>query len=260
MAIMKWDHLVHYVNDLDKPVEIFGDHGLVAFKGGSHKDWGTYNALSYFGLTYIEFLGIENLELAKATEHNVVVRDAVKVLPGHEVLSRVVIRTDDIEETAASLKSAGLSLSPIIDGRRLDNEGRLIEWRMMTIDGDFQGLVYPFVIQWNGTDEERLERLTASGVIQSHPAGQAEIKKAIFRVSDPAAAAEHWGECFGLPIAQSEGNDTFTLKIGDQSFDFVQGDENQFKQVVFETDSIGLQGKSIHIGAGEYVFIEKATP
>lgn len=32
MATMKWDHLVHYVNDLAKPVEIFGAHGLVAFK------------------------------------------------------------------------------------------------------------------------------------------------------------------------------------------------------------------------------------
>ncbi|MNO63714.1 hypothetical protein D3C76_544260 [compost metagenome] len=103
MATMKWDHLVHYVNDLSKPIASFEDHGLVAFKGGSHKDWGTYNALSYFGLTYIEFLGIENLELAKATEHNRVVKDAVKVLPEHEILSRVVIRTDNIEEVAASL-------------------------------------------------------------------------------------------------------------------------------------------------------------
>ncbi|OMD85940.1 MULTISPECIES: VOC family protein [Paenibacillus] len=254
MATMKWDHLVHYVNDLAKPVEIFGAHGLVAFKGGSHKDWGTYNALSYFGLTYLEFLGIENLELAKATEHNLVVKDAVVLLPEHEVLSRVVIRTDDIEEVAASLKAAGLSLSPIIDGKRLDNEGRLIEWRMMTIAGDFGGLVYPFIIQWSGTDTERVERLTSSGVIKPHPAGEVEIVRAVFHVSDPEAAANHWGTIFGLPVTKSE-DDTFSLKIGDRSFAFVQGDENQFKQVVFETDSLDLKGKKISIGDGEYVFV-----
>lgn len=253
MASMKWDHLVHYVNDLSQPIESFEDHGLVAFKGGSHKDWGTYNALSYFGLTYIEFLGIENLELAKATEHNRVVKDAVKVLPEHEILSRVVIRTDNIEEVAASLNEAGLSLSPIINGKRLDNEGRLIEWRMMIIDGDFEGLVYPFIIQWNGTDAERLERLTSSGVIQPHPAGQAEIVSAVFRVSDPAATAKHWGALFGLSVAESEEG-AFRLKIGDKSFDFVQGDENQFKQVIVETDSTALKGKTIQIGEGEYVF------
>lgn len=254
MATVKWDHLVHYVNDLSKPVEIFEDHGLVAFKGGSHKDWGTYNALSYFGLTYLEFLGIENLELAKATEHNLVVKDAVKLLPEHEVLSRVVIRTDDIEAIAASLNAAGLSLSPIIDGKRLDNEGRLIEWRMMTIGGDFKGLVYPFIIQWSGTDSERVERLTSSGVIQSHPAGRVEIVRAVFHVSDPAATANHWGTIFGLPVQASEHNG-FSLTIGDKSFAFVQGNENQFKQVVFETDSLTLKGKTIQIGDGEYVFV-----
>jgi hypothetical protein len=254
MATVKWDHLVHYVNDLVKPVDIFGDHGLIAFKGGSHKDWGTYNALSYFGLTYLEFLGIENLELAKATEHNLVVKDAVKLLPEHEVLSRVVIRTDDIEEIATSLKAAGLSLSPIIDGKRLDNEGRLIEWRMMIIEGDFQGLVYPFIIQWSGTDAERLERLTSSGVIQPHPAGPVEIVRAVFHVSDPAATANHWGTLFGLSVVESEEG-TISLAIGDKSFAFVQGDENQFKQVVFETDSVALKGKTIQIGDGEYVFV-----
>ncbi|MHA0856734.1 VOC family protein [Paenibacillus sp. CMAA1364] len=254
MATLKWDHLVHYVNDLAKPIEIFGDHGLVAFKGGSHKDWGTYNALSYFGLTYLEFLGIENLELAKETEHNLVVKDAVRLLPEHEIISRVVIRTDDIEEIAISLKVAGLSLSPIINGNRLDNEGRLIEWRMMTINGDFQGLVYPFIIQWNATDAERLERLTSTGVIQPHPAGDSEIVKAVFKVSDPAATAKHWGTIFEMPVAESE-DDRFCLKIGDKSFDFVQGDENQFKQVIFETDSIALKGKTIKIGEGEYVFV-----
>ncbi|MDQ0194696.1 VOC family protein [Paenibacillus wynnii] len=253
MAMKNWDHLVHYVNELDKPVEIFRKNGLVAFRGGSHKEWGTFNTLSYFGLTYIEFLGIENLELAKATEHNRVVKDAVDALPEHEVLSRVVIRTDDIEEMAASLEAAGLTLSPIMNGKRLDNKGRLIEWRMMTIDGDFQGLVYPFIIQWKGTDAERLEGLTTSGIIQPHPAGNAEIIRAVFRVSDPAATAEHWADIFQLSAAESKVP-TVSLKIGDKFFDFVKGDENQFKQVIVETDSIKLKGKTIRVGAGEYIF------
>ncbi|WP_141430780.1 VOC family protein [Bacillus sp. 03113] len=253
MATKNWDHLVHYVNELNQTLETFEENGLIAFKGGSHKEWGTYNTLSYFGLTYIEFLAIENLELAKATEHNRVVKDAVITLPEHEVLSRVVIRTNDIEEIAASLKEAGLKLSPIMDGKRLDTNGRLIEWRMMTIDGDFQGLVYPFVIQWKGTDEERLDNLTSSGIIQRHPAGDVIIKKAVFHVSDPAAVAEHWGKLFGLSVVDSDDTSA-TLGIGDKTFTFVKGDENQFKQVVFETNSEMLKGKTVTIGEGEYIF------
>ncbi|NQX45702.1 VOC family protein [Paenibacillus tritici] len=254
MAVLKWDHLVHYVNDLDQPVQLFSEHGLAAFRGGSHKAWGTYNALSYFGLTYLEFLGIENLELARATEHNVVVRDAVTVLPEHEVLSRVVLRTDDIEAVEDSLTRAGLLLSPIIDGKRLDNKGRLIEWRMMTIDGDFQGLVYPFIIQWSETDEERLDSLNAAGINQPHPAGTVDIVSAVFHVSDPAAAARHWSELFGLPVT-GPVDDSYSLKAGDhQTFNFVQGTENQFTQVVLRTDSPQLKGQTLRVGEGEYVF------
>ncbi|ASA22465.1 VOC family protein [Paenibacillus donghaensis] len=254
MATKQWDHLVHYVNDLDQAVQVFGEHGLVAFRGGSHKAWGTFNTLSYFGLTYIEFLGIENLELATSTEHNRVVKDAVDLLPEREILSRVVIRTDDIEEMAASLGAAGLSLSPIIDGNRLDNTGRLIEWRMMTIDGDFEGLVYPFVIQWKGSDEERLESMTNSGIIQPHPAGYVEMTRAVFRVSHPAAAAAHWAELFGLEVVSADASKV-TLEIGGKFYDFVHGDENLFKQVILQTDSVQLKGSTIAIGEGEYVFV-----
>ncbi|KWX86343.1 hypothetical protein AMQ83_19450 [Paenibacillus riograndensis] len=253
MASKQWDHLVHYINNLDNVVEVFGEKGLIAFKGGSHKDWGTFNTLSYFGLTYIEFLGIESPELARSTGYNLVVQDAVAALPEHEVLSRVVIRTDDIEEMAASLTAAGLSLSPIMDGKRLDMSGSLIEWRMMTIAGDFGGLVYPFIIQWKGTDEERLARLTASGIVRPHPAGRAEIRRAVFRVPDPAAAAGHWADLFGLEVVKSTDTSA-VLQIGDKFYDFVKGKENRFMQVILDTDSELLGGQTIRIGEGEYVF------
>lgn len=256
MSLLKWDHLVHYVNDLNQPVQLFAEHGLTAFRGGSHKDWGTYNALSYFGLTYLEFLGIENLELARATKHNVVVRDAITLLPEHEVLSRVVLRTDDIEAVEAQLREAGLLLSPIIDGRRIDNLGRLIEWRMMTIDGDFQGLPYPFIIQWNERDEQRLNSLNSAGINRPHPAGKVEMVSAVFRVSDPAAAATHWSELFGLPVSgPAEGlGGSYSLKAGDQTFEFTPGEENRLSRIVFRTDSPQLKGQTLIVGEGEYVF------
>lgn len=253
MATIKWDHLVHYVNDLEKTIGIFKENGLIALKGGSHKEWGTYNALSYFGLTYIEFLAIEDLALAKATEHNIVVKDAVTHLPEHEVLSRAVIRTDDIEEVAADLAEKGLELSPIIDGKRLDTHGRLIEWRMMTIKGNFHGLVYPFVIQWLEKDEERLVNLNNLGINLPHPAGDVAMIEAVFSVSNPKETAEHWAELFNLSIVES--NDyAYTVGIGDKRFVFKAGNENQFKEVLFEAKEDSLKGKVFAIGEGKYRF------
>ncbi|PLR96510.1 VOC family protein [Bacillus sp. T33-2] len=255
MPIFNWDHTVHNVNDLKVALETFKEHGLIAFKGGSHKQWGTYNALSYFGLTYIEFLGIEDPELVeKANVFDVVAKDAFKMLPLHEAFSRVAIRTDNIDETAALLKNHQLKLSSIIDGKRLNAQGQLIEWRMMTIDGDFQGLLYPFFIQWKGSDAERLKKLTESGIIQPHPAGKITLRDAVFHVSEPAAVADHWKKVFGLPMIESDDDNAVTLGIADKLFVFKQGDANQLTQLVFNTDAPHLKGKTITIGEAQYVF------
>ncbi|MFT8320672.1 MAG: VOC family protein [Bacillus sp. (in: firmicutes)] len=254
MTKIIWDHVVHYVNDLDKSIEIFQENGLIAFRGGSHKQWGTYNALSYFDLTYIEFLGIEDRELvATVKDPNAVVKDSLTTLPEHEALSRVALRTDDIEEVAANLEAAGLEISPIMAGKRLDNKGQLIEWKMLTIAGDFQGLIYPFVIQWKGTDDERYQNLLNSGVIQSHPAGKTVINEAVFTVKNPIEAAKHWQNLFGLTLS-STTETTATLSIGDKSFQFQQGSKNQFTDLIFKTDNKGLQEKTIMIGEGKYTF------
>ncbi len=256
MATIEWDHTVHYVNDLEATIEKFREYGLIAFQGGSHKQWGTYNALSYFDLCYIEFLGVEDRALAESIdEPNDVVRDSVKLLPENEVLSRVALRTDDIDAVAAHLSGFDLDMSAIMDGKRLDAQGDLIEWRMMTIAGEYEGVPYPFVIQWKGTDQERRERLIENGVIQVHPAGDVSIMEAVFHVSDPVAVAKHWQEMFGFTtVGDSADAAEVTLAVGERTFVFKQGKENRMQQLIFETDADNLKGKTFLIGEGEYVF------
>ncbi|SHT40499.1 Uncharacterised protein [Mycobacteroides abscessus subsp. abscessus] len=258
MVNLKWDHTVHYVNSLELAIQKFSENGLIAFQGGSHNHWGTYNALSYFDLCYIEFLGVENRELAeRMIEPNEVVRDSIKLLPSHEVLSRVALRTDNIEEVARHLTKLNVDVSPIMDGKRLDAQGHLIEWRMMTIAGDYQGLPYPFVIQWNETDEGRRERLIDSGIIQEHSAGEVTITSAEFQVNNPAAVAIHWHRLFGFEMFEqnvSSDLDQWILVVGTQTFVFIKGDKNRMQKLVFDTSSSELKGKEITIGEGEYIF------
>ncbi len=252
MATVKWDHTVHYVNDLQQVIQAFHDAGLVAALGGRHKDWGTYNALSYFDLSYLEFLGIEHAELAKQAEpDHVVVHDAVKHLPQEEILSRVALRTDDIETVAARLKERGAHLSEIFAGKRYDAKGNLIEWRMFSILGDLEGLSFPFVIQWGGTEEERREQLTKAGVIQKHPSGELAITKAVFEVAHPEEVALHWQKLFDFPRRQVNGQEI--LQIDHQSFVFTAGSANRLQQIVFEGSST-LKGTQLTIGQGTYHF------
>ncbi|PYZ96699.1 hypothetical protein CR205_13460 [Alteribacter lacisalsi] len=254
MALMEWDHTVHYVNDLEKAVQTFKDNGLHAIHGGSHKQWGTFNALSYFGLNYIEFMGVEDWEAARNPEaENLIAQDAVKNLPEEEVLSRVAIRTDHIETIRTSLLDHGLSVSPVLNGKRLNGHGRLIEWKMVTVKGDYKGLLYPFFIQWKELDHERQALLKKEGVIKDHPAGKVQLDEAVFLVDNPGAAADHWQTLFGL---QRSDQHDHALKIGECAFVFKEGknNENTLSQLVFTTNSSNLKEKTITIGKGQYVF------
>jgi hypothetical protein len=254
VTTLQWDHTVHYVNDLEKAIEMFRSNGFHAFHGGSHTEWGTYNALSYFGLNYIEFLGVENQKLVKnVTGPNQVVKDSVKWLPEHEIFSRVAIRTDDIETVYACLTEHHLECSPIMAGKRRNAQGQLIEWKMVTISGNFQGLDYPFFIQWGQSDEERYENLQEAGAIQEHLVGDVIIKEAVFQVSNPVEIATHWKEVFGLSGLE-KGTNEASLTIGNKKFVFQKGDENALKQLVFGTSSPTLKGKILTIGEAEYVF------
>ncbi|MNC71505.1 hypothetical protein D3C75_1224410 [compost metagenome] len=95
--------------------------------------------------------------------------------------------------------------------------------------------------------------LTASGIVRPHPAGHAEIRRAVFQVSDPAAAAGHWANLFGLAVVEATDKSA-VLQIGDKYYDFVKGEKNRFMQVIMDTDSGQLAGQTLRIGEGEYVF------
>ncbi len=41
-----------------------------------------------------------------------------------------------------------MTVSPIVDGQRNDPQGNIIRWRIFTIDGDTDGLVYPLCCRW----------------------------------------------------------------------------------------------------------------
>lgn len=249
MTTLQWDHAVQFVNQPDEAIAIFTGQKLNALAGGRHPGWGTWNALSYFGLTYIEFLSIyDPAELASAQADFLLSRDAAQLLPENQALHRVALRSDDIGQTHAELRSKGLQVSPIVDGQRNDPQGNVISWRIFTLDGDFNGLPYPFVLQWGEDDNARLARLRAQGLDRPHPAGEVALQSAIFEVQDPQAARAHWHALFGF-TEQPEG-----LAVGQQHFLFRQGPANRLIELVFHVSDPALKGQRFRVGNGEYRF------
>ena len=75
-----FDHLVWFYKNPEYAINPLSAKGIHAVKGGRHESWGTYNSLSYFDLSYIEFLGIDHLSIAEQHNENRLVTQIVQQL------------------------------------------------------------------------------------------------------------------------------------------------------------------------------------
>lgn len=251
MASLVWDHVVHYVNDLQHAIDTFTSQGIAAHHGGDHPHWGTHNALSHFDLTYVEFLGIrDQTELDAISNWQVVSRDAGRFLPQQQILSRLALRTDDIDAIAASLHAQHLTTSPILEGRRHDTEGRLIEWKMLTIDGDAHGVLYPFVIQWQHDDDTRRALLQDKGLLQPNADKGLTLTQAVIEAEQHERLAAHWAALFDIPLSYDAYGPCLTLP--NAVFTFRQGTANRITDIGISTHDNSLSGSTIVVGQGAY--------
>lgn len=192
-----FDHLVHFVQNPQEAVEEMKRMGIYAFAGGNHEKWGTYNSLSYFGLSYIEFLGIRDRMKAEAAaiDHDLT-KQAVSLLPHIQGFNRIALRTNQIEKIADKAQRLGYRIDGPVDGERTRDDGVTLRWKMLFIKDDHSELPLPFIIQWDQSDEER--RLDLDEKINGHSVGKVEVQDLVFAVHDVERQTETWSHLFGL--------------------------------------------------------------
>jgi hypothetical protein len=200
---LAFDHIVHLVNDPVQAASRFREHGLHALEGGRHANWGTYNSLCYFDLSYIEFLGIFDRALAEVEQENLLVRDSAKRLPNQEGFSRIAIRTNDIEQTASVLKERGLQVIGPFPGSRIRPDGKRLEWSMLFVESEDSALPLPFFIQWGEADAQRRTDLEEREVIAPHAIGQLSLGAVKFAVRDLEPRVQQWSNWFGLEAGET---------------------------------------------------------
>ena len=154
--ITRFDHAVIAVADLERAIEAYRALGFDVSPGGRHEHRGTHNALIRFGgADYVELLGVYDPERAVESGLNgrtlaEFVRERQGGLVGH------CYATDDIEAEAERMKEAGLEMVGPFEMRRERPEGRALTWRLLVpVDVPWRRR-WPFFIQWDDPDEERL--------------------------------------------------------------------------------------------------------
>jgi hypothetical protein len=153
----RFDHAVIAVRDLSSAITQFQRLGFDARPGGRHTGLGTYNGLIRFGLDYVELLGVyDEAEARAANASGLTILDALR---GRDIaLVGYALATTQIEQEAQHLKGVGGELPVLKPMQRARPDGHMLTWRILSLGGGITwGRPWPFLIQWDTPDEQRLQ-------------------------------------------------------------------------------------------------------
>ena len=189
---MKLDHVVYFTNSCPEYVvavqQQLGRHAVI---GGRHEQWGTQNALMYTHNAYVEWLSVEEPDIAKNADHPLT-RLLLHDLTDGEGWGTICISVENIEEFNKDIQQKKFKTSSVIAAQRKTPDGKIRKWKMLFIDQPVSDqLPFPFFIEWEEADNLRIENLRKEGVIL--PSNDAlEMTECIFRVNNAMRESSKW--------------------------------------------------------------------
>lgn len=195
----KFDHLVHFVNSPSDAIKEYNTLGLHATEGGKHENFGTFNSISYFDLSYIELISVFNQQLVEsASKTKYSLRETIQNDNYAEGLSRIALRSNNLESDAERFKRLGLEVFGPSAMCRRRPDGSLVSWRLLHVGKPQGNLELPFFIQWDEEDEERKRDLIKRSVIAEHSKGDISLSSVAFAVNNIENAIKNWSNYLKL--------------------------------------------------------------
>lgn len=153
--VTRFDHAVIAVRDLDEAIRQYRRLGFEVDPGGHHTGLGTYNALIRFGLDYIELISIyDQDEVVRSGPRGTTLQDLLQKRAG--ALAAFALATNTIQQEAAHFRQTGLEAAGPFPMERLRLDDHLLQWRLLVPQGISYRRPWPFIIQWDAPDEQRL--------------------------------------------------------------------------------------------------------
>jgi catechol 2,3-dioxygenase-like lactoylglutathione lyase family enzyme len=152
----RFDHAIIAVRDLDSAIARFQHLGFDVEPGGRHTGRGTHNGLARFGLDYFELLSVYDEQEARAYQKGG--RILLDELDGREgALVGYALATNAIEQDARRFRGTGSELPVPNAMARKRPDGNVLSWRTLAPGGNSWKKPWPFLIQWDTPDEQRLQ-------------------------------------------------------------------------------------------------------
>jgi hypothetical protein len=197
--MIELDHVVYFSK---QPPEVHVKEHKGTSIGGRHKNWGTVNALTYTKNSYIEYLSVEQMKVAKQANHPLT-KLLLHDLESGEGWGTICFRTDNIQVLNERLGSEGWSTSGVLEAERETSSGFIRKWKMLFIKQKVsEELPWPFFIEWDEPFEERMQSLREDGTITSEN-DKLNISTCEFATHYPEKKVEEWGNLLNLPPSEN---------------------------------------------------------
>ncbi|MEM7531810.1 MAG: VOC family protein [Chloroflexota bacterium] len=195
--ITRFDHVLVAVQDLDHTINHYRTRlGLDANPGGRHTGRGTHNGIVRFGLDYIELLAVYDVDEIKTAGKRVLLHDYLQTHEGG--MLAYCLATDDIDTLATHFAQVGLDAVGPFAMQRTRPDGLTLNWRLLIPDGTGYRRPWPFFIQWDLPDDERLQHEQPG----HHALGATAVTGLSVVVDDFVAGKDLYSRQLGLTLVE----------------------------------------------------------
>lgn len=196
---LQLDHIVHFIKrNPQEAFEKWKHYCYRAVKGGSHERWGTHNSLVYTGSSYLEYLAVENEEIAKNSDNPLIIQ-LIHDLDKGEGIGQLCFRTNNIIDIKSKLEQKGYKTFPVFPGSRKREDGAIIKWKMLFMNEE-STMPFPFFIEWEQPDEERFTDLKQRGMID-HKLENHSVQSIFIASKNGERTAKQWSQIFDFPLS-----------------------------------------------------------
>jgi hypothetical protein len=199
--MMKLDHIVVFVADLNEASRFFQEKGFHVVPGGSHPMWGTYNVLIYFEACYIELIAIEHeSKFKQAAKQPYTLHETYALNQRQNGLTRIACRTQHDTMLAEMLQGDGFDVHGPERFSRNTPNGEQIFWHLVHV-GNSKNRSLPFFINWGMSDENRTMQLKEKGLLKQHRNATVDVAELTLGTTDLESTAHFYESCH-LPITR----------------------------------------------------------
>jgi len=194
--IVRIDHVMICVPDLQRGIEQYGKLGFNIYPGGIHPGNGTHNAIAFLQDDYVELLGIHDPveQQAAAAVPGSAYADLAPFIAGGGGIRYVILQSDDLTADVDAMRARGVDVSDTIEGGRRTPAGKELRWKAALL-GPKNSLPI-FFIEHVTPMAERRKQVPVAG---DHPNGVYTLERAYIVMPDAEAAAATCAKVLDVP-------------------------------------------------------------